>query len=146
MLSVSIFFFIIWQRNCLLQSTSTWTCESFAIIFICICVFASMFGRGADCLVGEYLSPLNLSEKKRECWDYAMWWRDISHQESCLLFQGFSQVKLTKTPWKKKQNEKNPSKRKYCLMNMGFGHLKVFNWQVFKAFLLCKALSPAFWR
>lgn len=29
-------------------------------------------------------------------------------------------------------------------MNMGFGHLKVFNWQVFKVFLLCKALSPAF--
>jgi len=60
-----------------------------------------MLSREAKCSVGEYLSPLGLPKKKRECGDYIVWWRDINDQASLPAFSSFfSQVKL-----KKKQNQ-----------------------------------------
>lgn len=64
-----------------------------------------MLGREPNCLVSEYLSPLVLSEKKTECGDYVMWWRDTNHQESSPAFQVFFTSEKKK---KTKQNIKQP--------------------------------------
>lgn len=62
-----------------------------------------------------------------------MYWKDISHQESSPGFSVFiskieknntqKQTNEQKTP---PQNKRTTRIMKYCLMSMGFGHLKGF--------------------
>lgn len=63
-----------------------------------------------------------------------MYWKDISHQESSPVFSVFmSEIGRNNTHTKTNRQTKNPTIKqkttcimKYCLMSMGFGHLKGF--------------------